>query len=186
VLPWQKDCSGLAECLREVSLFLRKFRARLRAGEHSRSPLELIRLQLHQGTISCDWIARDSDPWDATLPPSVGQRHASLQALKDAIDTRSLLFESVREAECAQVRVYRRRGGSSLEAIISGGLRRDGGAFRHIHSIVMRAKLLGFRFSLEDDILSPFPPESDCDSPISPSEACVPEPIKAPSPVRTF
>jgi hypothetical protein len=161
VLPWWKDSSGLAECLREVSLFLRSFRSRLRAGEHSRSPLRLIRFHLHDGTISCDWVARDPDPWDAMLPPSVGQRHASLQALKDAIDTRSLLFESVQEAECAQVCVYRRTAGDALEAIISGALRRDGGAFRHIHSTVMRAKLLGFRFNLEDEILSPLPSAAD-------------------------
>lgn len=168
VLPWQKDCSGLAEYLREVSLFLRSFRTRMRAGEHSRSPLRLIQFHLHQGTISCDWVARDPDPWDTMLPPSIGQRHASVQALKDAIDTRSLLFESVQEATCAQVRVYRRAAGNSLEAIIFGGLRREGGKFRHIHSIVMRAKLLGFRFNLEDDILSPFPSEVDCGPPISP------------------
>lgn len=161
VLPWWKDSSGLAGYLREVSLFLRGFRSRLRAGEHSRSPLRLVRFHLNEGTICCDWVARDPDPWDAMLPPSIGQRHASLQALKDAIDTRSLLFESVQEADCARVRVYRRTAGNALDAIISGSLRRDGGAFRHIHSIVMRAKLLGFRFSLEDEILSPLPSEGD-------------------------
>ena len=155
VRPWWKDCSGLAEYLHEVSLFLRDFRSRMRIGEHSRSPLRLIRLHLDQGTIWCDWVARDPDPWDRVLPERIGRRHASLQALKDAIDARSLIFRSVQGADYAQIRVYRRTGEKSLETIIFGSLRRHGGGFRHIHSLVMRAKLLGFRFRLDDEVLSP-------------------------------
>ncbi len=159
VRPWWKDSSGLTEYLREVSLFLRNFRSRLKVGEHSRSPLRLIRFQLDQGTIWCDWVARDPDPWDSGLPERVGKRHASLQALKDAIETRSLIFRSVQGADYALIRVYRRTPEDSLETVIFGSLRRNEGAFRHIHSLAMRAKLLGFRFRLEEQILHALHPE---------------------------
>lgn len=155
VRPWWKDSSGLAEYLREVSLFLKKFRSRLRSGEHSRSPLRLISLHLNEGAICCEVVARDPDPWDSMLPESIGRRHASLQALKDAIAARSLLFETVREVDCARIHVYRRTREDSLEAVILGSLKRHSGGFRHIHSLAMRAKLLGFRFRLEDEVLAP-------------------------------
>lgn len=152
--PWWKDSSELAECLHEVSFFLKRFRSRLKVGEHSRAPLRLIQFNLNQGVICCDWIARDPDPWDSSLPPRIGQRHAALQALKDAIDARSLLFRSVSSVDYARVRVYRRISGNLLELIVSGDLRRHSGAFRSTRSLAMRAKLLGFRFRLEDEILA--------------------------------
>ncbi|KAA6460936.1 hypothetical protein DYQ86_11690 [Acidobacteria bacterium AB60] len=154
-----KDRSGLAEYLREVSLFLKGFRRKLRVGEHSRAPLRLIRFHLDHGTIWCDWVAREPDPWDAMLPARIGRRHVSLQALKDAIEARSLIFGALQESDYAQVRVYRLAGDNSLETIIFGSLRRHGGSFRHVHSLVMRAKLLGFRFRLQDEILEPLRPE---------------------------
>ena len=155
VRPWRKESSGLTEYLREVSLFLRSFRSRLRAGEHSRSPLRLIRFQLHEGTIWCDWVARDPDPWDSMLPPRIGMRHASTQALKDAIETRSLLFQSVLDVDYAHVRAYRRTRGNLLELVISGDLRRHSGATRSTPSLAMRAKLLGFQFRLDEEVLAP-------------------------------
>lgn len=157
VQPWSKDSSGLAEFLREVSLFFKSFR--LQVGEHSRLPLRLLRFNLDQGTICCDWVARDPDPWDLTLPPSVGMRHASLQALKDAIDTRSLLFQSVQGIDNACIRAYRRAPGDRLEPILFGNLRRQSGAYRSTRSLAMRAKLMGFRFRLDDEILIPLKSE---------------------------
>jgi hypothetical protein len=100
-------------------------------------------------------VARDPDPWDSTLPGIVGKRHASLQALKDAIETRALIFATVPEAEYVLIRLYRRSTQNALETVVFGYLRRQQGAFRHIHSLAMRAKLLGFRFRLEDEILHP-------------------------------
>jgi hypothetical protein len=153
VLPWWKDRSGLAEYLREASLFLRGIGTRLKAGEHSRSPLRLLRFQLGEDCVWCDWIARDPDEWDSLLPPSIGQRHASVQALKDAIDTRALLFSSLPGPERAYVRAFRKTSGTSLELILHGEVRRSSESFRHVHSLAMRAKLLGFQFVLEDETL---------------------------------
>lgn len=153
VLPWWKDRSGLAEYLREASLFLRGLGSRLKTGEHSRSPLRLLRFQLGEDCVWCDWVARDPDEWDSLLPPSIGQRHASIQALKDAIDTRALLFSRLPGPERACVRGFRRTSGTSLELILHGELRRNSESFRHVHSLAMRAKLLGFQFVLEDETL---------------------------------
>lgn len=154
VLPWRKDSSGLAEYLREASHFLRGFRSKLKTGEHSRSPLRLLRFQLGEHSIWCDWVARDPDDWDSMLPPSIGQRHASLQALKDAIDTRALIFSSLPRMGLVHMRAFRVPAlGSPLELILRGELRRDVEAFRHVHSLAMRAKLLGFRFMLDNEIL---------------------------------
>jgi hypothetical protein len=93
------------------------------------------------------------------LPARVGKRHASLQALKDAIETSSLIFSTVQEADYALIRLYRRNEEDSLETVITGSVRRHEARFRHIHSLAMRAKLLGFRFRLEDDILLPLRPD---------------------------
>ncbi len=159
--PWWKDSSGLTEYLREVSLFLAQFRRKLRIGEHSRLPLHLVRLNLSDGAVFCDWVARDPDPWDSVLPPGVGMRHASLQALKDAIEARALLFRSIRAVDYAYVRAYRRGPGNQLEPVLAGSLRRNSGTFRSTHSLIMRAKLLGFRFRLEDDVLLPLSLDDD-------------------------
>jgi len=153
VLPWWKDSSGLAEYLREASLFLRRLSSRMKTGEYSRSPLRLMRFQMGEDSVWCDWVARDSDDWDTMLPPSIGQRHASLQALKDAIDARALLFASLPGVDLAHVRAFRRAPDNSLELIVHGEVRRDSESFRHVHSLAMRAKLLGFQFVLEDEIL---------------------------------
>jgi len=161
VRPWWKDSSGLTAYLHKVSLFLRRFRSRLRVGEHSRSPLRLLRFHLSQGTIACEWVARAPDPWDAFIPAKTGQRHASLQALKDAIDIRALLFQTVSEVDYAQVRAYRRGPGNQLELIVAGDLRRHSGTFWSTRSLVMRAKLLGFHFRMEDGILTALRPEEE-------------------------
>lgn len=77
VRPWWKDSSGLTEYLHEVGLFLRGFRSRLKTGEHSRSPLRLIRFQIDQGTYGATvWpetlilgTPRCRASWASGMPP---------------------------------------------------------------------------------------------------------------------
>ena len=152
---WSKGTSRLAQRVCDVGLFVRGLRVRMRFGDLTRAPLRMVRLQLKESVAECDWIARLPDPWDEGLPPDIGQRHASLQALKDAVDVRFLLFEMLPDVDAAYLRIYRETPARVRELIIAGHVHRNAASFRGVHSIAMRAKLLGFRFSLEGDILCP-------------------------------
>lgn len=126
----------------------------MRYGELSRAPLQLLRLNLSAEVVECDWMARAPDPWDEVLSSRVRYRHASLQALRDAIEVRALLFESLPEAEMAHLRVFREATTEyRQEVIIAGSVHRHDHSSRDVHSLVMRAKILGFRFRLEGERL---------------------------------
>lgn len=149
--------NGLVKQLFKASQFLHGLRLEMRFGELSRAPLRLVRLHMLDTTVECDWLARSPDPWDADLSRSVQQRHASLQALRDAIDVRTLLFELMPEMESVFLRVYRKSSDDERELIIEGFAQRNDHAARDVHSLVMRAKILGFRFDLEGNALRGIP-----------------------------
>jgi hypothetical protein len=134
---------------------VRRMRRRLRFGGLSRAPLRLLRLELRDATAECEWMARPPDSWDADLPASEAQRNQTLQALQDALAVRELIFDALSEIRTAKFRVYRLSAMGSAELIITGEVsREDQGPFR-VSSVVMRAKLCGFHFSLEDGVLEP-------------------------------
>ncbi len=147
----------LTEQVCNVSQFLCRFRVQLRYGELTRAPLKLLRLAVLEDGLECDWLARPQDPWDSDLPPRTGLRHASLQTLRDAIDVRSLVFRSFSTLETAQFRIYRDTPDQKREMIVTGHVQRNDHSSRRLHSLSMRARVLGFRFHLEDDILFEFP-----------------------------
>ncbi len=147
----------LTEQLCKVSHFLCRFRVQMRFGELTRAPLKLLRLEMLAETVECDWLARSPDPWDADLPQRVGLRHTSLQTLRDAIDMRSLVFSTFSEIETAHFRIYRNSLTKPREMIVTGCTQRNDNSSRWVHSLAMRAKVLGFRFCLEDDILCELP-----------------------------
>lgn len=113
----------------------------------------MLRFHIKGPVVECDWLARESDPWDESLRPDVGKRHASLQALRDAVNVQSLLFCTLPDVDAVYLRAYRETNARARELIIAGNIQRGAASSRNVHSIAMRAKLLGFRFSLEDDIL---------------------------------
>jgi hypothetical protein len=155
---WRQDGRPwLAEQFCNVSQFLCKLRVQLRFGELTRAPLHLLRLNILGEIAKCDWLARTPDAWDADVSKNLRDRHASLQALKDAIDVRALLFETMPHVETADLRVYRETPNFEREMIITGCVQRNDHSARKIHSLAMRAKILGFRFNLEDDILCAMP-----------------------------
>jgi hypothetical protein len=144
---------GMIKQLHKASEFLRGIRIQMRYGELSRAPLRLLRLQMLENIVECDWVGRSADPWDADLSGKLQQRHASLQALRDAIDVRDLLFDTMPRVSTACLRVYRESHEDAKELIITGYSHRSDKASRDVHSIAMRAKLLGFNFDLEGEVL---------------------------------
>ena len=156
---WSKGSSGLTRQFCGVSHFVRDLGTQLRFGRLSRSPLHLERLLIKQGSAECDCIAREPDPWDVDLSREIGRRHAALQALRDAIDIRALLFASVPELNQAKLRFYRVSQHRSPELIIVGNLRSRESSHRSVHSLAMRAKLVGLRFDLENGFLRRLPKE---------------------------
>jgi hypothetical protein len=140
----------------EAGDFVRNLRRRLRFGEFSREPLKLLRLELRRDEAECEWIARPADPWDADLPPSMGERNASLQALEDSLAVRSLLFAAVPSVSSAVFRVYRQIEPEHSELIITGTVTRDDHAAANVCSLAMRAQLCGLRFWLADGVLGRF------------------------------
>jgi hypothetical protein len=138
----------------EFGYAARALQARMKFGELSRSPIRFSKLEWRFEDAECHWIARQPDPWDVDLPADIRARHASLQALKDAIVVREILFAALPQVEQAEVRAYRLSGESS-ELIISGRVTREYAAVPRVASVAMRAKLLGIHFSMEDGVLEP-------------------------------
>jgi len=152
---------GTTAFLRQVcdfGYFIRVLRAHMRFGELSRASLSLLRLQWNGHQAECDWMARPPDPWDATLPPAVRERHASSQALRDAMEIRKLLFCLLPEIESATIRAYRKAAGKQPDLIITGTMMKEDLAMPRSPSLAMQAKLCGLRFELDDGILESLPP----------------------------
>jgi hypothetical protein len=138
----------------EVADFVRKLRRQMRFGELSRAPLELLRLELRGQRAECEWMARPADRWDEMLPPGLSERNASAQALEDAVAVRELLFSALPELESAAIRVFRNsEDEEDPELIIAGTVCREDEVAPTIRSLAMKAKLLGFQFSMDDGVL---------------------------------
>ena len=127
-----------------------RLRVQLRFGRLSRAPLRLLRLEWRGGHVDCDWIARVQDEWDRGLPRHLSEGQTALQALEDAIVVRELLFYALHDISSATFRVYREGGDEPQELIITGTVTRPEPLRWSIHSLVMRAKLCGFHFCLDD------------------------------------
>jgi hypothetical protein len=141
------------QLLWEAAEFVRALRKQMRFGELSRAPLRMQRFELRGEFAECDWLARPADPWDAVLPRRLGETNASEQALRDAIAVREFLFYALPTAESAMLRAFRESSTGELEMIIAGTVVRGREVYRHMPSLAMRAKLLGFQFWTEDGVL---------------------------------
>src|SRR5437660_284722 len=138
----------------EVADFVRGLRREMRFGELSRAPLRLLHLELSGESLACDWIARPADVWDQELAPHVRERNVSEQALRDAIRMRDLVFEALPQVESAVLRAFRSSAAREPpELILTGTADRKTPPILRVSSLVMRAKLYGFQFELEDGIL---------------------------------
>lgn len=141
----------------EVADFVRGLRREMRFGELSRAPLRLLRLELSGQSVACDWIARPADVWDASLRQHQREQNVSEQALRDAIGVRDLVFDSLPRIETAVLRALRPSAAREPpELIITGVATREAPPTFRISSLVLRAKLYGFHFEMEDGILQTF------------------------------
>jgi hypothetical protein len=138
--------------------FVRMFRWKLQFGELSRASMKLLKFQVQGELAECDWMARSHDPWDAGLPAHIRQRHASEQALNDAMAVRELLFSTLPELQTAAFRIYREIRSGESELVIAGIVDRAD-HIANVRSPVMRARLFGLRFWLDDGILGVLGPE---------------------------
>jgi hypothetical protein len=143
----------LAKQLFHAGQFIRGLGFQMRFGELSRAPLRLLRLQILPNSVECDWLARPADSWDMDIKPDVQQRHVLLQTLRDAINVRELLFESLPNVNTAGIHVYRESPDYEQELIIKGYVQRNDNSSRNLHSLVMRAQVLGLSFNLQEGIL---------------------------------
>ena len=140
----------------EIADFVRGLRRAMRFGEISRAPLRLLRVELRGQEAECDWMARPPDVWDADLRQPIRDHNESLQALADAIAVRDLLFDALPHLDMAVLRAFRPSAAREPpELIIAGSVHRDDPEVYERASLVMRAKLSGFRFCLEGKRLEP-------------------------------
>jgi hypothetical protein len=143
----------------EVANFVRRLRTQMRFGELSRSPLRLLRFTLQGDAAECDWMARPADAWDEVLPRQVGERNVSMQALQDAVAIREMIFGLLPEIRTVELRAFRQSAREPPRLVISGTVIRQGAEVTKVTSPVMRAKLYGFRFWLDDGVLVTLQPE---------------------------
>lgn len=108
---------------------------------------------------ACEWFMRLPDPRDIHLPARVRQEHITIQALADALKMRELIFRAFPRVQVAELRMYRESEAEGPALMIAGLVQRETEVFPRIASLVMQAKLFGFRFSLEGGVLERMPDE---------------------------
>ena len=139
----------------EVADFVRSMRREMRFGEISRAPLRLQRVELRNDNLECDWATRPPDVWDSSLRRPQRDRNESMQVLLDAIAVRNLVFDALPRIDCAVLRAFRQPAREPPEMILLGTVSREVPEMHRVNSLVMRAKLYGFCFILEDGFLKP-------------------------------
>jgi hypothetical protein len=139
--------------LLDAADFLRRARRKMRYGEFSREPLELLRLEWKGNALECDWLMRPVDRWDVDLPARVVEENRTLQALRDALRLRNIVFESFPRVDNAELRMFRIGADNLPELVMSGSVVRTNEIFERVASIAMRARLCGFRFTQGDGSL---------------------------------
>jgi hypothetical protein len=132
----------------QAAKFLSMARRKLRYGAYSSEQLLLLRFEWKGDSVECDWLMRPPHPWDGDLAPHVARENQTLQALRDALTLREAIFESFPATTNADLRMYRTDLEHRLELVMTGSVTRSNEVFERVASMVMRAKLCGFHFSL--------------------------------------
>lgn len=136
--------------LTEISDFLRRTRRQMRSGELSREPLQLLRVEWRGDRVECDWLMRPVDPWDKYLPPHLATENQTLQALRDALKLRKVILRSFPAVGLAHLRMFRSDRDHRLELVMAGNVNRWDEEFHRVPSVMMRARMCGFRFTVAE------------------------------------
>lgn len=139
--------------------FLHAMRSQMRFGEFSRLPIKVHRFQVQGSSAECDWFMRPPDPWHVHLSQRLQQEHRTQQALHDALKIRELIFRGFPQVDRAGLRMYRALEGAEPELMLIGEVERETGGLGRVASLVLRAQLYGFRFSLTGGALERIPPK---------------------------
>ncbi len=139
--------------LTEIAKFLRRTRRQLRSGELSREPLQLLRVEWKGDLVECDWLMRPVDPWDECLPPELATENQTLQAFRDALKLRAVIFRSFPAVGLADLRMYRADENHCLQLVMMGSVNRWDEEFHRVPSVMMRAKMCGFRFTVAEGVM---------------------------------
>ena len=130
----------------------------MRQGSYSREQILLLRFEWKGDSVACDWMMRSPDPWDRGLDENVVKDNETLQALADAINLCEAIFKAFPAVTIVAVQGFRSDSDHRLELVISGNVNRDNELFPRIASTVMRARMCGFEFNLEDGRLGSLMP----------------------------
>ena len=145
----------------ETFEFFHAVRSQMRFGEFSRLPIRVHRFEILEDAAECEWFMRPPDPWDVHLPSRIQQEHMTEQALRDGIKIRELIFRGFPEIRRAGLRMYREIEGTSPELMMIGEVERETSGLGSVASLVMRARLYGFRFSLTGGVLEKMNPHCE-------------------------
>lgn len=140
--------------------FLGTARRRMRFGAFSREPLKLLRLEWKEDLVECDWLMRPPDPWDKFLPLTLVEKHQTLQALRDALKLRDIVFKAFPKVTKADLSMFRIDSDQRHELMMTGTVTRSNEVLQRVPSVAMRAKLCGFRFTLDQGVLESLHPIS--------------------------
>jgi len=130
--------------------FLGRTRNRLRNGKYSREPLTLLRFEWKGDKVECDWLMRPPDPWDRDLPLHIARDNQTLQALDDAMSLRDAIFKTFPAVTIARLQMFRTDAEQQLELVLTGNVSRNNEVLQRVASMVMRARLCGFQFNLQE------------------------------------
>ncbi len=106
----------------------------MRYGEFSREPLELLRLEWKGDAVECDWLMRPADRWDVDLPARVVEENQTLQALRDALRLRNIVFDSFSGVNNAELRMFRVGADDLPELVMTGSVIRANEVFERVAS----------------------------------------------------
>ena len=153
-LPDAEAASGgsppLMKELLDAADFLSRARRRLRFRSLIAGTAHAVAVRVERRLVECDWLMRPADPWDKDLPAHLARENQTLQALRDALTLREVVFKSFPAVVNATLRMFRADSDHRLELVMTGNVNRSNEAFERVASVAMRARLCGFHFNLEE------------------------------------